>query len=127
MVLDGPQVHRLKEDLPQDLRPHPFQQEERHVALLHRVQEDLPQALQFVPQDLRQHHFQEELQVEELKEPHLEALGVLQNEGQHHHRRHLGGVFQVLHFLEGNPARHLKKLLGVSQDALLDIRACHLV
>ena len=123
LVLDGFQEHRLKGVLPYNLRPPPHPQEELHVPMLHRIQEDLPQALLFVPQDLSPHHFQ----VEESKEVHPDALEVLQNEGQHHlHRRHWG-VFQDLHFLEGNPAHHLKKLLGVSQDALLDIRARQLV
>ena len=123
LVLDGFQVHRLKGILPYNLRPPPHLQEELLVAMLHRIQEDLPQALLFVPQDLSPHHFQ----LEASKEVHPDALEVLQNEGQHHpHHCHLGG-FLVLHFLKGNPAHHLKELLVVLQDALLDIRTSQLV
>ena len=51
------------------------------------LQEDLCLVVIFIPQDLSLHHFK----VEVLREPHLEDLEVLRNEGQRPHHRHLEG------------------------------------
>ena len=97
-------------------------QEEFHVALhfipglpkFHQLQEDLSLVVMFVPQDLSLHHSKAEV----LREPHLEVLEVLQNEGQRHHHRHLEGLLQVLYILENLQAHHLKASQKVLLDAL---------
>ena len=78
----------------------------------HQYPEDLCLAMMLVSQGLSLHHFKVEL----LREPHLEDLEVLQNEGQRHHHRHLEGLLQVLYILENLQAHHLK----ASQKVLLD-------
>ena len=97
--------------IPGLLKLHPHR-EELHVALQftpglpksHQLQEDLSLVVIFIPQDLSLHHFK----VEVLREPHLEVLEVLQNEGQRHHHRHLEGKLPVLYILESCQAHHLE-------------------
>ena len=79
----------------------------------HQLPEDLCLAVMFVPQGLSLHHFK----VEVLREPHLEVLEVLQNEGQRHHHRHLEGLLPALYILDSSQAHHLKASLKVWPDA----------
>ena len=70
----------------------------------HQLQEDLSLVVMFVPQDLSLHLSKAEV----LREPHLEVLEVLQNEGQRHHHRHLEGKLPVPYILESCQAHHLR-------------------